>query len=148
MKVILTKDTPKVGRKYELKEVPSGFALNFLIPQGFASVATDKLIQETEQKRKKDEESRLNRAEELAKESSKISKITVIFTEKVSEKGHLFAGIDAARIVAQVKEQEGIEIDAEFIRLKKAIKEVGVHKVPVVLGDTETNLTVEVVAAE
>ena len=40
MKVILNQDIPKVGKKYEVKNVADGHALNFLIPRGLAVAAT------------------------------------------------------------------------------------------------------------
>ena len=40
MKVIFLKDAPGQGKKGEIKDVSGGFAQNFLIPKGFARVAS------------------------------------------------------------------------------------------------------------
>ena len=42
MRIILLKDAPKVGRRGEVKEVSEGFGRNYLLPKGFAQIATPK----------------------------------------------------------------------------------------------------------
>ena len=55
MKIILLKDTPKVGKKYDIKDISDGYALNLLIPKGFVEVATDKSIKRVSLEKSKDD---------------------------------------------------------------------------------------------
>ena len=53
MKVILQKDVPKIGRKYEVKDVPDGYAQNFLLPRKLALRATPDSLRRLEQNKSK-----------------------------------------------------------------------------------------------
>ena len=53
MKVILLQDVPKIGKKFDVKDVSNGYALNFLLPRKQAKMATVKAIQEIEAEKKK-----------------------------------------------------------------------------------------------
>ena len=52
MKVILLKDVPRIGRKFDVKDVPDGHALNFLIPRKLALRGTPDAIARIEKERK------------------------------------------------------------------------------------------------
>ena len=54
MKIILIKDVKKIGRKYEIKEVADGYALNALIPYGLAVPATPNYLKGMEERKKRD----------------------------------------------------------------------------------------------
>ncbi len=48
MKVIFLSDVPRVGRKYDVKDISDGYAMNFLFPKKLAMMATPKVIAEME----------------------------------------------------------------------------------------------------
>ena len=52
MKVIFLKDVPRVGKKYDIKEINDGYAMNFLFPQKLAEIATPSAIANLEKRQK------------------------------------------------------------------------------------------------
>jgi len=131
MKVILLKDVSKVGRCYEVKEVASGFALNFLIPRGLAKPATDSEIQKIEQLKSENKKGEEKQIAEFKQIIENISGEKIIIEAKVNEKGHLFKGLHEKDLSGALKSQRGIEIPAEKIKLEKPIKEVGDYEVEI-----------------
>lgn len=146
MKVILLKNVPKVGQKYDVKNVSDGYALNFLIPQKAAQVATASALKNVDLLKASDVQVKKIQADLLAKNLEAISSARVEFTEKASEKGHLFSSIHKEALVTALKAQARLDILADFIDLPKPIKEVGEHKVTVKAGDKSVQFLVVVKA--
>ena len=146
MKIILLKDIPKVGRKYDVKDVSDGHALNFLIPRGLAEVATAQALKKVEIKRLADEGNKKVRDDLIAKNLKDLEGKTIDIVEKANEKGHLFAGIKAEELASIIKAQTSLDISAEHVILDKPLKEVGEHKVALKVGDMKVMITVNVAA--
>ena len=131
MKVILLKSVPKIGNKYAVINVADGFAMNSLFPKGLAEVATPKAIARIDQLKATEELERKVREDLLVKNLKEIGGVTVEYAGKANDKGHLFAGIHKDEIIHALKEQDRLDITAEYIDLEKPIKEVGEHKITV-----------------
>ena len=131
MKVILLKSVPKIGNKYAVINVADGFAMNSLFPKGLAEVATPKAIARIDQLKATEEMERKVREDLLVKNLKEIGGVTVEYAGKANDKGHLFAGIHKDEIIHALKEQDRLDITAEYIDLEKPIKEVGEHKITV-----------------
>ena len=131
MKVVLLKDVKGVGRKHDIKTLADGFALNSLIPQGLAEVATAKVLARVEMIRKEEEAQKKVKEDLIAKNLKSIHDAEIEVTVDANEKGHLFAGLHAAEIAPLVKEKTRIDVLPEFIVLEKPIKEIGEHKIDV-----------------
>lgn len=131
MKIILLKDVPKVGRKYETKDVSEGYAANLLIPRGLAVAATASAMKSLELERAKIEGERRIHDDLLAKNISTLDGKVVTLKLKVNEKGHLFAGIHKVELLPELEKQAGVQLNAENIILDKPIKEAGDHVVEV-----------------
>ena len=137
MKVILLKDVKKIGKKYEIKDVADGHALNMLIPGKMAIPATPGNVNMIEAKKKGDMVEMAKTEAELQKVLNEIKDISIEITGKVNDKGHLFAGIHKEEISEVVKKQKGVNLTAEHLMLEKPIKEVGEHSIKVKIGDRE-----------
>lgn len=146
MKIILLKDVPKVGKRYETKEISDGYALNLLIPKGLAVAATSDMVKKFELERSRDEGERKIRQELLLKNLKELEGVTVTMTEKANEKGHLFAGVHKPEIIPAIQKQTRIQIDAEHMILEKPIKEVGVHEIQVKVGDKSIKFNLDIKA--
>ncbi len=142
----MLKDVKGVGKKHEIKVVADGFALNSLIPQGIAEVATAKALARVEVLRKTEEAEKQIHADLLSKNLKSIHDAVVTVTVDANEKGHLFAGLHAAEIAPLIEEQTRIDVAAEFIQLEKPIKEVGTHKIDVKVQGKTATFTFEVKA--
>jgi len=137
MKVILIKDVKKMGKKYEIKDVADGHALNMLIPNGMAIPATPGNVKMIEAKKKGDMLETAKTQAEIQKALDEIKGISIEMAGKVNDKGHLFAGIHKTEIIEAMKKQKGVNISAEHMILEKPVKEVGEHVITVKVGDRE-----------
>lgn len=131
MKVILLKDIAKVGRKYEVKNVSDGYAINLLIPKGDAIAATANALKQIEAEKKRSEGERKVMEELILKNLKDLDGIELTITEKTNDKGHLFAGLHKEEIAKEIEKQTQLQIDPNFIVLEHPIKEVGEHKIEV-----------------
>lgn len=131
MQVILLKNVAKLGKKYDVKNVSDGYALNFLIPNGMAEPAVGGAIKRLEALKLKEEENRKVREDLLLKNLHSIDGIILEMEERANKQGHLFAGIHKEEIVSELKKQDRLEILPEHINLERPIKEVGEHEIEV-----------------
>jgi len=144
MKIVLIKDVKNVGKGGEIKEVADGYASNFLIPSGFAKLATENaVIQAKEQIREnaKKAEKKLENIQELAK---KIKGKKIVIKNK-AEKGKLFGAINQETILKELQ-KENLKLKQRDIILKDPIKETGEFLVKICLQDgieTEVKVVVE-----
>ncbi len=129
MKIILLKDVPKVGRRYDIKDVAEGFAINMLIPRGLAQVATPQAVKKIEEMRSNDLTLKNMEESLLLKSLESINNLTLTLRGKANDKGHLFAGIDREVLAKEILKSTRMNILPEFIKLEKPIKEIGEHKV-------------------
>jgi large subunit ribosomal protein L9 len=145
MKVILLQDIPKIGRKYDVKDVADGYVRNFLLPRGMIRVSTANSETELARSRERQAgESKLN--EELLKnEIAALKGQTVAMAAKASKKGSLFAGIGAERVAGAVKSALKIAIPANAIQLAEPIKSLGHHSITVTHGNTKADFVLNVI---
>ena len=126
MKVIFLQDVKGKGKKGEIKEVPSGYAQNFLIKKNLAKEATNQAIGELKGKQKSEEK---HAAELLAeakqvKEQLEKEENRLQFTEKVGPDGRTFGSITAKKIAEGLQKQFGIKVDKRHIELENTIRAI------------------------
>mgnify|MGYP001600392025 FL=1 len=127
MKVILKKDIKGVGKKYEVKNVADGYAVNFLIPNKLAEYASPEAVKAAELL-KATMTAEIEIREELTKKQIEMLKeVKIVLNKKSNEKGHLFEKIHSEEISEALKEQAKIEITPDFLVIEKPIKEIGEH---------------------
>ena len=147
MKIILKKEVANLGEAGEVVEVKTGYALNYLVPQGFASVGTPPALKqhaETLRQRAHKEAKLVADAQALA---AKIEAIEVKLSAKVGENGKLYGAITAAQ-VAEALVAAGAEVDKKNVTVPE-IKEVGEFEAKVkCYKGVFANVKVVVAAAE
>jgi large subunit ribosomal protein L9 len=125
MEIILTKDVANVGFADDIIEVKNGYALNYLIPQGYAVAATKsakKVHEENKRQRAHKEERLKQEAEEIAE---KLLKKKIKVGAKTSTKGTIFGSVNTIQL-AEAINNKGFDIDRKKIAIKEdPIKEVG-----------------------
>ena len=145
MKVILLQDIENIGKKYEVKEVKSGYARNFLIPRNLVKIAAKKNLKWLEIQKEiieKQAEEDLKKAQTLA---SGIDGIEVTITVKVGPEGQLFESINSLKISERLNEM-GFTIKKSQIDLSEPIKKLGEFPVKINLDhNLETEIRVIVV---
>ena len=149
MEIILKQDVNKLGYKDEIVIVKDGYANNYLIPQGYAVVATSsnkKILAENLKQRAFKEEKLRKDAEEYAASLAKVEGLRI--AAKASESGKIFGSVNTIQIADAIKAQFGIDVDRKKISIVgDAIKEVGNHKVVVsVYKDIKPEISFEVFA--
>jgi large subunit ribosomal protein L9 len=131
MKVLLVQDVQHLGKAGEIKDVAGGFGRNYLIPKGFAVLATSGQIKQAEQ-RMAAERKRFDAARKDAEAvAARLNGKSVSFTVKVGEQGRLYGSVTNADIAEAIQKQLGVEIDRRKIELDEPIKTVGSHGVTV-----------------
>ena len=125
MEVILKKNVDNLGYINDIVTVKPGYGRNFLIPQGYAVLATAsaKKAHEEIMKQKAHKESKiLAEAQELG---TKLEASAVKIVTKAGEKGKIFGSVNTIQLSEGLK-AEGIEIDRKSLKIKdEPIREVG-----------------------
>lgn len=135
MKVVFLADVKGKGKKGEIKEVPTGYAQNFLIKKNLAREATSQALGELKGKQKSEEKAKaelLAEAKTLKAELAK-DEVVVAFVEKVGPDGRTFGSITAKKIAEELQKQFGLKIDKRHIQLDHPIRAIGLIDVPVKL---------------
>ena len=149
MEIILKQDMTNLGYKDEIVKVKDGYANNFLIPQGYAMVATasnKKIIAENLKQRAFKEEKLRKDAETLVAVYTKIEGLKI--GAKASENGKIFGSVNAIQLADSIKKQFDIEVDRKRISIKgDAIKTLGTYKATIsAYKDLKAEIEFEVVA--
>lgn len=144
MKIILLKDVRGVGRKYDVKDVGDGYAMNKLIPQKYAEPATQQAIAKIQALKEKNDTMRKVDEELARKNIEQLESQGVEMIEQANEQGHLFAGVHTKEITSAIKTQLHLDIDPEWILLEKPIKTVGETVVPVEWNGVSGSFTLSI----
>ena len=130
--VLLREDLDTVGGRGEVVKVKAGFARNYLLPKGLATLATKGNIKQIEQER----EALLKKAaiEKATAEAQReqMETVSLSFERKAGEGGTLFGSVTSMDI-AEALQAKGYEIDRRKISLREPIKETGEFHVNVKL---------------
>ncbi len=140
--VLLREDVDNLGGRGEIVRVKSGYARNYLLPQGIAIQATKGNIKQVEQERSVLLTKAASEKSTAEAQAAQMQDISLNFERRAGEGGTLFGSVTSMDI-ADALQAKGHEIDRRKIQLKDTIKETGDYTVNVRLH-REVNLEIPV----
>lgn len=145
VQLLLVQTVDPLGKQGEVVEVKPGYAKNYLIPQGLATLATDHHRRMVEKHKAKLLEIQKQRLAGLQQLADLIGSKSVSIEANANEEGHLYGSVGAEEIVHALR-AENIHITNDQVRLTGPLKELALYNVRIYLGnDIETALKVWVV---
>ena len=146
MKVILRTDVENLGRLGDLVEVKPGFGRNYLLPQGFAMLATSSNLKVFELERKKLQAKAEALRGAAASLAQKINTAKLAIAMRVGDNDKLYGSVTSA-LIAEAMEAQGIDVDRRRILLDSPIRALGKYTVRVRLhADVVAELALSIVA--
>ncbi len=132
MQVILLERVAKLGQMGDVVDVKSGYARNFLLPQGKALSASDANIANFEAQKAQLEARNLETRKEAEALAEKLNGQQFIVIRSASDAGSLYGSV-TPRDIADAATEDGFSVDRKQIVLTAPIKELGLHKVSIAL---------------
>ncbi|HCK60608.1 MAG TPA: 50S ribosomal protein L9 [Gemmatimonadetes bacterium] len=150
MKLILKQSVPNLGDVGEVVNVKPGFGRNYLIPQGFAYIASAKNLARIEAEQARAAEEARRDFLEARRRASQLEGFSLSFQENAGEDGQLFGSVSVADITDRINSGEiDFTLDKRAVQLDDVIKVVGEVLVPIKLHtDVTVEVTVSVEAAQ
>ena len=145
IELLLVHQVEHLGKQGEVVEVKRGYALNYLLPQGLATIATDHHKRMVEKHRAKLEEIAKARLTGLRSLLAELERTSVTIEANANDEGHLYGSVGATEISRSLKQQD-LAVAVDHIILQGPLKEVGLYTVKVKLAaEVEGDLKVWVV---
>ena len=147
MELILVKDVENLGFKDDVVTVKPGYGRNFLIPQGFAKLATSsakKVLAENLRQRAHKEKAQIDEANQMV---AKLGEVEVSISAKVGQGNKLFGSVTNIDLASALADK-GVEVDKRYIQiLGGTVKTLGTHEAKIRLHrEVSTSIEFNVVA--
>ncbi|KGH97898.1 50S ribosomal protein L9 [Oenococcus oeni] len=149
MKVIFLQDVKNQGKRGQIKEVPDGYANNFLIKNKKAVYASPENISKLNGQQNLEAKKAAEILEEAKQLKNKLAstKTIVQFSEHVGPDGRLNGSVTAKEIADQLAKQFNLAVDKRKLQLPQPIKTIGLHEVPAKLH-TQVSAMIKVNVSE
>ncbi len=145
MKVLLLNDVKKLGWLGDIVEVKNGYARNYLVPCGLATIPTEENIKAIAEKRAQKAQERKMAHEKLSRVVAEVEGASVKIAAAANSQGHLFGSVGAVDIAAALR-KSGYEISDDMVSSGN-LKETGSYNITLKLAsDLHATVKVEVVA--
>ncbi len=128
IELLLIHSVENLGHQGDVVEVRPGYATNYLIPQGLATIATEHHKRMVEKHRSKLQAMEKAQQANLRKQAAEISKQSITIEANATEEGHLYGSVGAPEIVEALKKSD-IHLKIDQIRLEGVLKELGLYTV-------------------
>jgi len=131
IQLLLIQSVDHLGKQGDVVEVKPGYAKNYLLPQGLATLASDhhkRMVEKHKAKLLEIEKARLADLQSLA---AALSKQSITIEANANDEGHLYGSVGAPEIASSLKQVDFGMITADHIRLEGPLKELGLYTVKV-----------------
>ncbi|TWU65944.1 MULTISPECIES: 50S ribosomal protein L9 [Crateriforma] len=145
IQLLLIHNIEHLGKQGDIVEVKRGYALNYLLPQGLATIANDHHKRMVEKHRDKLRAIELEKLKEWRDLSDELGKQSITIEANANDEGHLYGSVGPHEIVDALKEA-GFTLAQDQIRLEGPLKELGLYTVKIHLhSEVDASLKVWVV---
>ncbi|MFO0871893.1 MAG: 50S ribosomal protein L9 [Pirellulales bacterium] len=145
VQLLLIQSVDHLGKQGDVVEVRAGYARNYLLPQGLATIATNHHKRMVEKHRAKLLEIEKQRLSSLRSLADLLGKQSITIEANANDEGHLYGSVGPSDIVAELK-KAGFNVTNDQVRLEGLLKELGLYTVRIHLhSDIEAELKVWVV---
>ena len=143
--VILIKNVEGLGAESDQVNVATGFARNYLLPQGLAIPLTQGNERHLAALRKQRQERELLEAKAAKELAAGFKHLMLIIKAKTGDNGKMYGSVTASNIVDQLKQQFDVKIERKKLHIEEPIRTIGDHNVEIRLhSDVSTTLKVRV----
>ena len=146
MKVILKQDVSKLGYKDDVVAVKNGYANNYLIPRGYAILASESNMKMLEENMKQGSMKREKMKKDAEAAAQSLNGVSITIPTKAGANGKIFGSVTSL-LVSQALKSKGFDIDRRRIDFPEEIKNLGTYKAKLNLHkEVKAEVIVEVVA--
>ncbi|MCL2622274.1 MAG: 50S ribosomal protein L9 [Planctomycetaceae bacterium] len=145
IQLLLIQTVDPLGKQGDVVEVKRGYAVNYLIPQGLATVATEHHRRMVEKHKAKLAEIRKQRLVGLQTLAKELRDKSISIEANANDEGHLYGSVGPDEISKALR-VDGIVLEPNQIKLTGPLKELGLYTVRIYLGhDIDSEIKVWVV---
>jgi large subunit ribosomal protein L9 len=145
IELLLIQTVEHLGKTGDVVEVKSGYANNYLLPQGLATIATPHHKRMVDKHRARLADIERKRLAGLQAMADELGHLSITIEANANDEGHLYGSVGASEISSALK-QQNVTIASEQVRLEGPLKELGLYTVRIHMGhDINAELKVWVV---
>ncbi|MDZ4779191.1 MAG: 50S ribosomal protein L9 [Planctomycetia bacterium] len=145
IELLLIQSVDHLGKQGDVVHVKAGYANNFLMPQGLATIATPHHKRMVEKHKAKLQDIQRSRLAGLQAQADALSHQSITIEANANDEGHLYGSVGSSEIIRALKAQD-ITITSDQVKLRGPLKELGLYTVNIHLGqEIEAELKVWVV---
>ena len=132
--LLLLQDVEALGQKGDVVSAKPGYVRNYLLPQGFAVIASANTLRKRERLKQERERQAVVDRQEADELRQQVESLILETRVKVDPEGRMYGSVSALDI-AHLYQQNGLPVEKRYIQMTRPIKETGVHKIPLKLKE-------------